>query len=54
MLHVGVKTKKTNQEFLDLYGLMQGSFKAAEQALTDSAFFDITLHMLPIWEGKEY
>ena len=31
----------TDQELLDLYGLMQGSFNSAEQALTDSAFFDI-------------
>ena len=44
----------TDQELLDLYGLMQGSFNSAEQALTDSAFFDITLHMYPIWEGKEH
>lgn len=43
-----------DQEFVDLYSLMQGSFNSSEQALADSAFFDITLHMYPIWEGKEH
>lgn len=41
-------------ELEELYALMQGTFNSAEQAAVDSAFFDITLHMYPIWEGKEH
>lgn len=45
---------QSDTELLELYALMQGSFNSAEQAAADSAFFDITLHMYPIWEGKEH
>lgn len=38
----------------ELYSLMQGSFNSAEQAMTDSSYFDISLHMYPIWEGKNH
>ena len=38
----------------ELYSLMQGSFNSAEQAMTDSGYFDISLHMYPIWEGKNH
>ena len=33
----------------ELYELMQGSFDSSEQALLDSSYYDITLHMYPIW-----
>lgn len=32
-----------------LYAMMQGSFDSSEQAAQDSSYFDITLHMYPIW-----
>lgn len=31
---------------------MTGSFNSAEQASADSSYFDITLHMYPIWEDQ--
>lgn len=36
----------------DLYGMMQGSFNSSEQAQTDSTYFDISLHMYPIWDAQ--
>lgn len=32
---------------------MMGSFNSAAQAERDSNYYDITLHMYPIWEGKQ-
>lgn len=32
---------------------MTGSFNAAAQASRDSNYFDITLHMYPIWPNRE-
>lgn len=39
-------------EIEELYELMQGSFNSAEQAAQDSSFFNISLHMYPIWEDR--
>lgn len=39
-------------EIEDLHQLMQGSFNSAEQAAQDSSFFNISLHMYPIWEDR--
>ena len=36
----------------ELYSLMQGSFNSETQAKTDSTYYNISLHMYPIWEGK--
>ena len=37
-----------------LFDLMTGSFTSGQQAAADSDFFDISLHMYPIWqEGNE-
>ena len=36
----------------DLFGMMQGSFNSEIQAKVDSTYFNISLHMYPIWEGK--
>ncbi|MFK7925615.1 MAG: chromophore lyase CpcT/CpeT [Bacteroidia bacterium] len=36
-----------------LYGMMTGSFSSAEQAAADTNFYDISLHMYPIWQ-KQY
>ncbi|MCO6480952.1 MAG: chromophore lyase CpcT/CpeT [Phaeodactylibacter sp.] len=35
-----------------LQSMMAGTFSSAEQAARDSAFYDITLHMYPIWPDK--
>lgn len=35
-----------------LQSMMVGTFSSAEQAARDSAFYDITLHMYPIWPDK--
>lgn len=50
-------SRKTNGDgrLLDeLQALMAGTFTSAAQAARDSAFYDITLHMYPIWpdEGR--
>ena len=36
-----------------LLSWMTGSFSSQEQAMTDSAFFDIRLEMVPIWPERE-
>jgi CpeT protein len=36
-----------------LVALMQGSFSSREQALADPEYFDIRLHMLPIWSDRD-
>ncbi len=35
-----------------LFGMMTGSFSSAEQAAADTNFYDISLHMYPIWQKK--
>ncbi len=35
-----------------LHNYMQGSFNSANQAKTDSNYYNILLHMYPIWETK--
>ena len=36
----------------DLFSMMQGSFSSEVQAEIDSTYFNISLHMYPIWEDK--
>jgi len=36
----------------DLFSMMQGSFTSEIQADIDSTYFNISLHMYPIWEEK--
>jgi len=46
--------KKLNQQDLDvLKTYMVGSFNSALQAKNDSDFFEIHLHMEPIWENRK-
>ena len=52
-LFAACSQNKTQQIKSFLTYTVASSFNSAEQALTDSAF-DITLHMYPIWEGKEH
>ncbi len=43
---------KEDTELKELFALMQGSFNSAVQAEVDSSYYNISLHMYPIWEGK--
>jgi len=36
----------------ELFELMQGSFDSKKQSFDDSNYFDITLHMYPIWDNR--
>jgi len=51
-----LKTKSANLPKADylseLYNLMQGSFNSETQAKSDSSYYNISLHMYPIWESK--
>ncbi|SDI15061.1 chromophore lyase CpcT/CpeT [Winogradskyella thalassocola] len=39
-------------ELKELFSLMQGSFNSEIQAQIDSSYYNISLHMYPIWEDK--
>ncbi|MDC3395315.1 chromophore lyase CpcT/CpeT [Flavobacteriales bacterium] len=52
ILYAFTGTTKQDKDLETLYALMQGSFNSAEQAEADSTFYDISLHMYPIWEEK--
>jgi CpeT protein len=41
-----------NLQLDELQNLMTGTFNSAAQAARDSAYFDITLHMYPIWKEQ--
>ncbi len=46
-------SKNSNQKTLDeVTDWMTGAFSSAEQAQQDSAFYDISLRMFPIWEDN--
>jgi len=36
----------------ELFSIMQGSYSSQEQAEADSSYFNISLHMYPIWQAK--
>lgn len=47
------ETKETEDtELIELFGLMQGSFNSELQAQVDSSYYNISLHMYPIWKDK--
>ena len=46
------KKASTDQELETLFALMQGSFDSEKQALADSTYYNISLHMYPIWKEK--
>lgn len=46
------ETPKTDKELDELFALMQGSFNSEAQAKADSTYYNISLHMYPIWEDK--
>lgn len=35
-----------------LYSMMQGSYNSEAQAKADSSYYNISLHMYPVWEDK--
>jgi hypothetical protein len=45
---------KSNEdtELQELFSLMQGSFNSESQAQQDSTYYNISLHMYPIWKDK--
>ena len=45
-------SKIENDVATELFELMQGSFDSKNQSLTDSNYYDITLHMYPIWDNQ--
>lgn len=46
------ETKTVDDELEALFAMMQGSFNSAKQAEADSTYFNISLHMAPIWPEK--
>ena len=47
------KTNAVNSDLLALQQLMTGSYNSAQQASQDQEFYDISLHMYPIWKNRE-
>ena len=43
---------KEDTELKELFALMQGSFNSETQAKQDSSYYNISLHMYPIWKDK--
>jgi CpeT protein len=46
-----VQQKKGNH-LEELYQLMQGTFDSSKQSVEDETYYDITLHMYPIWKNR--
>lgn len=45
---------KKDKELKELYKLMQGSFNSEVQSQQDSSYYNISLHMYPIWKDDGY
>ena len=43
---------KTDTELAELFSIMQGSYNSEVQSKVDSSYYNISLHMYPIWEHK--
>ncbi len=43
---------KVDTKLNELFNMMQGSFNSEKQAKLDSTYFNISLHMYPIWKDK--
>jgi len=43
----------SSDDVSSLISYMTGSFRSTAQATADSSYFDISLHMTPIWKNKE-
>ncbi|TCK68618.1 CpeT/CpcT family protein DUF1001 [Winogradskyella wandonensis] len=48
-----LKTDK-QENIEELFALMQGSFNSEIQSKVDSSYYNISLHMYPIWEKQGY
>jgi len=46
------KYNSEDSELEELYSLMQGSFNSETQAKADSTYYNISLHMYPIWKQQ--
>ncbi len=46
------KNAQPDVELNELFVLMQGSFNSEAQAKKDSSYYNISLHMYPIWKDK--
>jgi hypothetical protein len=46
------ETSEEDTELKELFALMQGSFNSEVQSQVDSSYYNISLHMYPIWEDK--
>lgn len=46
------KNLKKDSELESLYAAMQGSFNSEKQSLADSTYYNISLHMYPIWKDR--
>ena len=49
-----VQSTSEDVELKELFTLMQGSFNSEIQSQVDSAYYNISLHMYPIWEDQGY
>ena len=47
-----VVSSNPSDDLMELQGLMTGSFASSKQAAADSAFYDISLHMYPVWQNR--
>lgn len=47
-------TSQSDKELEELFVLMQGSFNSQQQSESDSTYYNISLHMYPIWQEKGY
>jgi hypothetical protein len=46
------ETPKEDVELKELFALMQGSFNSEAQSVADSTYYNISLHMYPIWKDR--
>ena len=47
------KSSTSQKELSALQTIMTGSFDSSEQALADENYYNISLHMYPIWKSKD-
>lgn len=47
-----ISNAQFSKELLQVASMMQGYFSSEKQAKEDSAFFDIRLHIAPIWQSR--
>ncbi|GAA0873488.1 hypothetical protein GCM10009117_26350 [Gangjinia marincola] len=45
-------TNVEQSDIAELHEVMQGTFSSKKQSLADSTYFNIILHMYPIWQDK--